>query len=462
MSWRRGSYTFETCLHWLVGSHPDEEFHSQWREVFDIDKLTFIDSEEFVRIETERGDRLSIYTDVDRLEAELLRRVPGDGAAIRDFTHAVRTLGNFKMLDPSGGLADNWRNMLKDMPVFPLLNKLSKISGRQYGAHFADPLLRSFFANGDIGKMSAVAMVISLAWMNLGNAGYCIGGSQAIIRLIEDEIAGLGGKIRFKAKVDHVLVENDTAVGVQLEGGEVITADWVISAADGRTTIFDMLRGKYVDSGIRKTYEERELFASYLQVSLGVALDLRDQPWALTRLLDAPIQVDPATELNHLSFRFFHFDPTFAPPGKTAITSLLPTRNFTWWSDLRHRNLNLYREQKQHVADAVITGLEHVVPHVREAIEVIDVSTPATVARYTGNWQGTMEGWLVRPGDGFRPLRNTLPGLRRFMMVGQWVMPGGGLPSGPMTARPAVKAICKHDHIPFEIDAGRVTAAATL
>jgi len=29
------------------------------------------------------------------------------------------------------------------------------------------------------------------------------------------------------------------------------------------------------------------------------------------------------------------------------------------------------------------------------------------------------------------------------------VMPGGGLPSGPMTARPAVKAICKADHVPF-------------
>jgi phytoene dehydrogenase-like protein len=52
---------------------------------------------------------------------------------------------------------------------------------------------------------------------------------------------------------------------------------------------------------------------------------------------------------------------------------------------------------------------------------------------------------------GFRPLRNTLPGLRRFMMVGQWVMPGGGLPSGMMTARPAIQAICKKDGVPFVV-----------
>jgi hypothetical protein len=34
-------------------------------------------------------------------------------------------------------------------------------------------------------------------------------------------------------------------------------------------------------------------------------------------------------------------------------------------------------------------------------------------------------------------------------MAGQWVMPGGGLPSGLMTARAAIQAICKHDRLPF-------------
>jgi len=34
-------------------------------------------------------------------------------------------------------------------------------------------------------------------------------------------------------------------------------------------------------------------------------------------------------------------------------------------------------------------------------------------------------------------------------MVGQWVMPGGGLPSGLMTARSAINAICGEDGIPF-------------
>jgi phytoene dehydrogenase-like protein len=101
------------------------------------------------------------------------------------------------------------------------------------------------------------------------------------------------------------------------------------------------------------------------------------------------------------------------------------------------------------VGEAVIEVLEKRIPAVRDAIEVCDVSTPATVHRYTGNWQGSMEGWFISPGSSLRPLPNTLEGLRQFMMVGQWVSPGGGLPSGLMTARNTLKAICRHDHVPF-------------
>ena len=451
MSWRRGPYTFETCLHWLIGSKPGGEFHQVWQELVDINKLHFVNAHEFVRIESEDGESLRVYTNADMLEAELLRRAPDDVEAIHDLIHAIRVLGKFKLLDPSGGLAENWLNMLRDLRVMPLLHKLSKMNGEQYGAHFEDPLLRGFFSTGDMGKLTAIAMVLSLAWMNEENAGYCIGGSQALIRLIQEKISELGGNIRFNAKVEHVLVEHDAAVGVQLSGGEEIRADWVISAADGHATIFEMLEGRYVGDAVRKIYSEWQTFASYLQVSLGVGMDLSYLPHMLTRVISKPIHVDPETEQDHVGFRFFHFDPTFAPPGKTAVTTVLPTRNFKYWEHLRKEDPVGYYAEKHRVANAVIEVLEQRVPGVRGAVEVTDVSTPATVIRYTGNWRGSQEGWLMPPGAGFKPFANTLPGLGKFFLIGQWIMPGGGLPSGPMTAKPAIKAICKHDHVQFDV-----------
>ncbi|MGB6869707.1 MAG: NAD(P)/FAD-dependent oxidoreductase [Acidobacteriaceae bacterium] len=450
MSWERGGYTFETCLHWLVGSRPGADLHERWRELLDIDKLTFIDPEIFVRIETEQGnDGLTIYTNMDRLEMALLKRAPHDTPAILEFTDAVRSLSRFRIPDPSEGLAQNWLPLLQDLPRLPLLRKLSRTSSREYGQRFSDPLLRRFFSDGDIGRMSAVALFFTLAWMHAGNAGYCLGGSQALIRGIEATIRRLGGTLRFDTRVEKILVENDRAVGVELASGERVMADWVISAADGHATLFDMLGGRYITEALRERYATRPLFASYVQVSLGVAMDLHDQSPMLSLLLEKPLVVDPGTGQDSIGFRFFHFDPTFAPVGKTAVTCLLPTRNHRYWADLRASDPPQYHAEKHRVAQAVIAVLERRIPGIGAAIEATDVSTPATVLRYTGNWQGTMEGWLVEPGDHWRALPNRLPGLERLLMVGQWIAPGGGLPSGPMTARPAVKTICRADHVPF-------------
>ena len=450
-NWHRGEYTFETCLHWLFGSNPDGDMYSRWLEVFDIDKLTFVYPEEFVRLETEHGERLSIYSNVDRLEKEMLRRAPQDTAEIRNFASAVRSLSKFKMPDPTEGWGDNWLTYLRDIPYLPLLHELSNMTSKEYGYKFNDPLIRAFFGEGDMGELSALALFFSLAWMSGRDAGYAIGGSQAIIRGIAHRLLSLGGRLRLNARVKRILVEDHAAVGVQLADGETVLADWVISAADGHTTIHELLGGKFTGAATEEIYNQFETFPSYLQVSFGVALDLSQQPGFVTRLLDTPLQVDPGTQLRQISFRFFHFDPTFAPEGKTAVTCFLPTRNFEYWLHLQQQDPAAYRAEKHRIAETVIAILERSIPEVRQAIEVLDISTPATVIHYTGNWKGSMEGWLLTPATGYQQLPNTLPGLRQFLMVGQWIRPGGGLPSGLLTARSAIQAVCRHDWTPFTV-----------
>jgi phytoene dehydrogenase-like protein len=449
-SWHRGDYTFETCLHWLLGSNPKSAMYSQWQEVFDIEKLKFVNPEEYVRLEDEHGRSLSIYANVDRMEKELLNRVPQDAAEIRRFASAIRRLAKVPMPDPT----EPWLTLIRTLPVLPLLRRLTSVSIEQYGQRFTHPLLRALFGGGSQSKLSALALLFSLAWMSENNAGYSLGGSQAIIRLITDKLRSLGGQLRLGAKVETILADRDTAVGVQLANAETIPADWVVSAADGHATIYEMLGGKYADKATDEIYRTYETFPSYLQVSLGVARDLSERPGFVTRLLHTPLEVDPGTKLWQVSFRFFHFDPTFAPAGKASVTCFLSTRNFDFWTALQQNDPYRYQVEKQRVAESVITVLEQSIPDIRQAIEVIDVSTPASIIRYTGNWKGSMEGWLLTPGSGFKPLRQTLPGLQRFMMVGQWVMPGGGLPSGLWTARSAIQAMCKQDRVPFLIHRG--------
>jgi phytoene dehydrogenase-like protein len=444
-SWRRGGYTFETCLHWLLGSNPRSGTYARWREVLDIDKLSFVQPQEYVRLETDHGESLSMPTDADRLESELLIRAPQDTAEIRRLAADVRFLGGFDMPDPSAPALARCASAIRVLPQLLRMRRWSGSTVRDVGERFRHPLLRSFFQSGELSELSSLALVMSLAWMNAGNARYPIGGSQAVIRLLVERLRQSGARLRFGEPVQRIVVDQHRAVGVDLPGDEFLAADWVISAADGHHTIYELLGGNYLDAAITRAYDRLPVFPSYLQVSLGVARNLSDQPGFVTRLLDNPLPVDPGTEVSQVSFRIFHFDPTFAPPGRTAVTCFLPTRHVEYWRHLQSDEPARYRDEKHRVAQSVIGVLERRLPGIRGDIEVVDVSTPATVVRYTNNWKGSMEGWLPTPATGFRPMRMTLPGLRRFMRVGHWVVPGGGLPSGLMSARAALHEICRVD-----------------
>jgi phytoene dehydrogenase-like protein len=45
-----------------------------------------------------------------------------------------------------------------------------------------------------------------------------------------------------------------------------------------------------------------------------------------------------------------------------------------------------------------------------------------------------------------------LPGLGHFYMVGQWISPGGGLPSGLMTGRSVSKRIARDAGIRWKLN----------
>ena len=243
-SWRRGDYTFETCLHWFTGANPKGALNAQWREVFDVAKLSFVYPEEFARVETERGERLPIYSNVDRLEAELLRQAPEDAAEIGHLIATIRRLSRFPMPDPSESWPGKGIALLRVLPYMRLLHGWSRLSIRDYGERFHNSLLRGFFGSGEGSQLSMLALLFALAWMNERNGAYVVGGSQAIIRLIRERLDELGGHLRLVARVEKILVERDEAVGVQLAGGEIIRADWVVTAAAGHATIYELLGGK--------------------------------------------------------------------------------------------------------------------------------------------------------------------------------------------------------------------------
>jgi len=212
-----------------------------------------------------------------------------------------------------------------------------------------------------------------------------------------------------------------------------------------------MLEGKYVDDCILGYYRDLPTFPGIVQVSLGVARDLSDQPHSISYPLQEPIVVAGRPERN-MSVRHLCYDPTMAPPGKSALIVIFPS-DYAHWKALAEER-ERYDAEKQQVAMAVIDRLERRFPGITQQVEAVDVATPLTTERYTGNWKGSMEGWLPTTE---RPemllggsMDKKLPGLEGFYMVGQWVEPGGGLPPAAMSGRVAIQMICKQDGKAFQ------------
>jgi phytoene dehydrogenase-like protein len=455
-SWHRQGYAFDGCIAWLVGSRAGAPMSHIWQELGALIGRQIVNHEEFVRIEGRDGRALVFYTDADRLEKHLCELAPADAAVSRAFCDVVR---RFASLNQAPGIGQRGRKFTamdhlgpttQLLPVAPRLIDWLRLTWQEYAARYTDRFVRDAFRSVFDGPDFPLLLgVMQLAWMHARDAGYPIGGSLAFAQAIEQRYRELGGEITYGARVEKILAEGGRATGIRLSDGSEHHAGYVVSAADGHSTIFDMLDSRYVDERIRRQYTTQRIYAPLVLVSLGVARDLSDVPHALQFPLRTPHMVAGQVR-DSLLARHYCYDPTMAPHGKSTLLVQLET-NYDTWADLA-RDPGRYSDEKRSVADAVVSALDERFPGLAADVEVVDVATPITWERHTGNWRGAYQGWLpTRRAIASRMLqgqRNALPGLANFFMVGQWVV-GSGLPSVAPAGRSLVKQLCLRDGRPF-------------
>jgi len=441
----------------MMGAKPGTSHYRIWEELGAIQGREMVYFDEYARVEDPGGKTFIVYKDIDRLEQHMKELAPEDRDVIEDFIGAIRKFIDFKMpLDKAPelmGPIQNIKMMLGLLPYMRTYMKWKRMSLGDFANRFQNPFLKKiipmcFGPEGDY--FPAICAVMPLAQNYTNSIGYPIGASQEFSQAIETRYKGLGGVIHYSSKVSRIIVENDQAVGIRLENGDEHRADYVVSAADGHSTIFDMLEGKYVNAKINGYYDNLPLFPALVHVALGVNRsfdDLPSTPFGTNYLLEKPVVI-AGKELSYLKgVRCYNFDPTLSPAGKTVIITWFPT-DYDYWKSLE-KEPERYKAEKEKVADTLVALLDQRIQGVGRQVEMRDVATPLTYERYTGVWKASFEGWNMNPKTFGMRMSKTLPKLRNFFMTGQWVEPGGGILFVAVSGRNTIQIICKKDKRPF-------------
>jgi phytoene desaturase len=305
----------------------------------------------------------------------------------------------------------------------------------------------SYFLNSVYGSrdFSALVFIMMFAWFNQKNAGYLVGGSLPMARRMTEKFINLGGKLSTKKKVIKIIVNKNVVKGVILADGSEINADYVISAADGHSTIFEMLEGKFLNKKISHAYEKWELFTPIVQVSFGIGSEIRSVNPVESWLIKDQMIGRTRTSQGY-SFMNYCFDPTMAPAGKTVIV----LRFESPWENWKDISTEAYKIEKEQIEKDARILLEKHFPGISSTVEVVDVATPITDVNYTGVWKGSYEGFMPTSKNMMANLNPVLPGLKNFYMAGQWLFPGGGLPPAGQSGKWAIQYICKDERIRFK------------
>lgn len=449
-AWERNDYIFDGCIHYLYGSAPNQPFNDLWQELHALKDCQVINHTEFMRVIDQDHHELIAYCDPDRFQHHFLERSPQDRQTIIALADGIRKFQNFDMSllfsKPREMLGINgWVALgFKMIPFLDITARFGLLDAQNMAQKFKDPFIRAAFPHlfgwHEIPMIAALSL---LSYMQRGNAGFPAGGSLEFARRVEKRYLELGGEIHYKSQVQKILLRDHQVVGVRLYNDEELFSDYVISAADGYGTIYDLLGGEFTRKKLTSLYEaERLPILSQVQVSYGVRRDLSKEPHWITYLLKEPITIGGVTH-SQIGVKHYGFDLSLAPKGCSAVVVMLRSA-YGYWKRIYGRKL--YDTEQNQVSDQVLEFLNQIYPGIKNEVEAVDVATPLSYERYTGNWQGSTCGWLLTNQTlrlMLRGLPKTLPGLQNFYMAGQWVEPGGSLSSAAYSGKNAIRLICQ-------------------
>ena len=433
---RRKGYRFDAATHFypLLGNpHTmtgklllDLGITTGWIKMDPVDRFHFPD-----------GSSFSVSADFDAYLAQLKSEFPAEAHALDDFFAAARDAYMFGLLYYFRGRTTRQLEQYRTLTVRQVLDRCFrdpklKLLLTADCPHWGSPPSRTSFVFDSMLRLSYF----------LGNY-YPRGGSQAFADELAQRFEEQGGHILLQSLVTRILVEKQTAYGVEVETGwgrerhvVRVLAGTVVSNGDLLHTLGQLVGPEHLApdelAGLR---ELRPTYPCFL-----VHIGLKDMPTEVLRRAHGYYWNSwDADEVgrNGLTFKVFVptlYAPELAPDGNhiVIIQKVL---------DIDYRAIDDWAAHKAAVEQYVMDNLERLIPGFAARVAVKCSASALTSHRYTLNHQGAMLGWEMSPDQLGTDRADVVGPIKNLYFVGHWVQPGGGITPVIMSAMKVSKML---------------------
>lgn len=274
-----------------------------------------------------------------------------------------------------------------------------------------------------------------------GRTGVPAGGMGSVSNELAHAARNAGVTIRTDMPVKRIIIENGRATGVETVSGERFESLMIISNADPKTTVMNLIGAKHVETGFVRRISHLRAKGNAAKLHLALdglpAIDGLSKKDYAERIVIAPDEhyverafnpakygessPNPVLEITFPSFR----DETLAPAGKhvmSAIVQYAPYDLKGGWNE----------EAKANFMQAIMSTLAGYMPDIEQRITASELLTPADIESEFhisgGHWHHaelTLDQFLfVRPVNGAAQYSLPIDGV---YLCGAGTHPGGGV-----------------------------------
>jgi phytoene dehydrogenase-like protein len=364
----------------------------------------------------------------DRYRARLLQTFPDEAENLSRVIEVMRTVADQGRRLQNGELAP--QQAFVEAPLFFEwgIRPVTELFAEYHLSQRASAVLLG--EQGDYAvrpSRTSVALAAGLTDHYMSGAFYPEGGGQMLAARLVEAIRAYGGEVRTRARVERIRIENGRVAGVVLaRSGERIDAPIVVSNADLKRTVHELVGDEYFDGEIVERVRGYRMSIPLFIVYLGVKQDYIAQKlpntnyfmWGGYDIENIYEQLEsgrmPTEDFVYVTITSLKDpgDPRLAPPGHSnlQIMTLVP-REYGLWNVERgpaeggqYHQDEEYRRRKGELCERLITAAERVLPGLRDSIDWQEAATPVTQERFTLSTGGTSYG-IEFAVDQMGPLR---------------------------------------------------------